>query len=267
MLPAKSTSAKLSLTACRDIIGDLFQPRPWIYWGDFLLTFAAGTYCFQRVRGGSLLQPHQGFQGSFSQTFFFIASCLLYYRAAMFIHEVVHQRGTGRLPLFRFVWNLLCGIPFLTPSFVYYTHIDHHRRQHFGTERDGEYLPLEHQPAWQVVFYLSWCLVIPLLAILRFFVLTPLAWLLPGFRQYVHQRASSMVMDPTYIRPLPKKRTLRIIYIQEAACFSVVSSCGRRRSPSIRPLAAAVCRACLPIGSLHRIHQFGADTRFASVAQ
>jgi hypothetical protein len=28
-----------------------------------------------------------------------------------------------------------------------------------------------------------------------------------------------MVMDPTYIRPLPKRKTLRVIYMQEAACF------------------------------------------------
>lgn len=200
------------------MISDLFRPQPWIYWTDFLLTFVAGTYCFQQVRGGSLLQPHQGFQGTLQQTFFFFASCLLYYRAAMFIHEVVHQRTTGRLAGFRFVWNLLCGVPFLMPSFVYYTHIDHHRRQHFGTERDGEYLPLEHQSPWQILFYLSWCFVIPLLAMFRFVVLTPLAWFIPGFRTFVHQRASSMVMDPTYIRPLPKRRTLRMIYLQEFAC-------------------------------------------------
>lgn len=219
MLQVKSNQPALSLRACRNAIGDLFGPRPWIYWTDFLVTFAAGTYCFQRVRGGSLFEPHQGFQGSFEQTFFFFATCLLYYRAAMFIHEVVHQRASGRLKVFRFVWNLLCGIPFLTPSFIYYTHIDHHRRKHFGTEHDGEYLPLEHQNAWQIAFYLSWCLVIPLLAIVRFLILTPLAWVIPGFRKFVHERASSMVMDPTYIRPLPKKATLRLIYLQELACF------------------------------------------------
>ena len=219
MLQSPKRQPALSLRECRNVIGDLFLPRPWIYWTDFLLTFAIGTYCFQQVRGGSLFQPHQGFQGTFQQTFFFFASCLLYYRAGMFIHEVVHQRTTGRLAGFRLVWNLLCGIPFLIPSFIYYPHIDHHRRQHFGTVRDGEYMPLEHQSICKILFYLSWCFVIPLLAILRFLVLTPLAWVIPGFRGWVHQHASSMVMDPSYIRPLPKKKTLRVIYMQEAACF------------------------------------------------
>ena len=215
-LPA---GAELSLRECRTAIGDLFQPKPWIYWTDFLTTFALGSLCFQQVRGGSLLEPHQGFTGGWQQAFFFVASCLLYYRASLFIHEVVHQRTSGRLPIFRFTWNLLCGIPFLIPSFVYYPHIDHHRRQHFGTAQDGEYMPLEHQTIAQILFYLSWCFVIPILAIVRFLVFTPLAWVIPGFRSFVHQRCSSMVMDPTYIRPLPKKRTMRLIYLQEFTCF------------------------------------------------
>lgn len=210
---------EISLRVCRNLIGDLFQPVAWIYWTDFLLTYAAGFYCFSRVYGGPIYQRHQGFQGTFEQAFFFILSCLLFYRAGMFIHEVVHQRASGRLKFFRFVWNLICGIPFLVPSFVYYPHIDHHRRKHFGTKRDGEYLPLEHQSIWQILLYLSWCFVIPLLAIFRFLVLTPLAWAIPGFRAFVHRHASSMVMDPTYIRPLPTKKTLRIIHLQEFACF------------------------------------------------
>lgn len=214
------SSNEFSLSKARAHISDLFRPRPLVYWTDFLVTYVVGMFCFQQVRGGSLLVPHQGFQGTFSQTFFFIASCLLFYRAAMFIHEIVHQRTAGRLTWFRFVWNVLCGIPFLVPSFVYYTHIDHHRRHHFGTESDGEYIPLANKPAWHTLFYLSWSFVIPILAIFRFLVLTPLAWCIPGFRQFVHQRASSMVMDPTYIRPLPKPEAMRIIYIQEFACFA-----------------------------------------------
>lgn len=210
---------EISVSSARAIVSDLFSPSPFIYWADFLLSYSVGLYCFQQVRGGSLLVPHQGMQWTVSQAFFFVISCLLFYRSAMFIHEVVHQRTTGRLRAFRFVWNVLCGIPFLIPSFIYYTHIDHHRRHHFGTDSDGEYLALANRPMWYSFFYLSWSFVIPILAIVRFVVLTPLAWLIPGFRKFVHQRASSMVMDPTYIRPLPPEKTLRVIYLQEACCF------------------------------------------------
>ncbi|GAA4450063.1 fatty acid desaturase [Novipirellula rosea] len=214
-----TSSSEFSFTESRRLIGDLFRAQAWIYWTDFLLTYAAGAFCFTQVYGGPIYGRHQGFQGTFEQTFFFFASVLLFYRASLFIHEVVHQRTNERLKWFRIVWNLLCGIPFLIPSFVYYTHIDHHRRKHYGTDHDGEYLPLEHQRGWQILFYLSWCFVIPIVAMVRFLVLTPLAWVIPGFRAFVHQHASSMVMDPTYIRPLPTKKTLKIIYIQELGCF------------------------------------------------
>ena len=208
-----------SIASARHAIADLFTPKPWIYWLDFLFTWGAGIYCFREVHGGPLYLPHQGFRGDFWQVFFFVASVFLFYRAVMFIHEVVHQRPSGRLPVFRMFWNLLCGIPFLIPSFIYYTHIDHHRRKHFGTDRDGEYVPLAKRPIWHALFFVSWGFVVPLLGVFRFTVLTPLAWCIPGFRQFVHQHASSMVMDPTYIRPLPTKQTMRMIYLQEAACF------------------------------------------------
>ena len=217
-MTAESTP-EFSIAEARRHINDLFPPKVWIYWCDFLITYLAGMVCFQCVRGGSLLVPHQGFQGTWSQAGFFFASCLLFYRASMFIHEIVHQRTANRLQAFSLVWNLLCGIPFLIPSFVYLTHIDHHRRQHFGTDKDGEYIPLASKHPGQIVFYLSWTFVIPLLAIVRFALLTPLAWLVPGFRKLVHRHASSMVMDPTYIRPLPTKETFRLIHLQELGCF------------------------------------------------
>ena len=208
-----------SLTNARQIVKDYFKPNPWIYWCDFLVSYSVGIYCFQQVRGANMLTPHQGFTGELSQVLFFFASCLLFYRCAMFIHEVVHHRN-GALPVFRFVWNLICGIPFLMPSFIYYTHIDHHRRSHYGTENDGEYIALVHRRPWYILYYLSWCLVIPALAVVRFLILTPIAWTVPGARAFIHRRASSMVMDPTYIRPLPTKRTMRLIYLQEAGCFA-----------------------------------------------
>lgn len=216
---SQESSRDFSLSQARSIVSHLFKIHPIIYWCDFLLSYGVGMYCFQRVRGGNMLIPHQGFTGTWSQAFFFVASSLLFYRAGMFIHEIVHQRGRDALPVFRFVWNLICGIPFLTPSFIYYTHIDHHRRAHYGTEHDGEYMPMRHRSPWFLLFYISWCLVIPILMVIRFLVLSPLAWIIPGFRNWIHQRCSSLVMDPTYIRPLPTRKTMRIIKLQELGCF------------------------------------------------
>ncbi|MDA0658584.1 MAG: fatty acid desaturase [Planctomycetota bacterium] len=212
-------TSPFSIAEARSLVKDLFPPNLAIYWTDFLGTYFLGIFCFQRVRGGPLWVPHQGWTGQWSQVTWFLASCLLFYRAAMFIHELVHQRN-DHMSQFRHAWNLLCGIPFLMPLFVYYPHIDHHRRSHYGTHHDGEYLPLAHFRVFFLVFYLSWSFIIPILAVFRFLILTPVAWVFPAVRTWVHARCSTMVMDPSYIRPLPSPRVLQEIRWQEACCFA-----------------------------------------------
>ena len=214
MTPRTSANhSTFSLSQARAIVQDLFRPNPWIYWCDYLITYFLAVRCFQAVRGGGLFTVHQGFTGEWSQVFWFVASCLLFYRAGLFIHELVHQRNSN-LRLFSVVWNVLSGIPFLTPTFVYYTHIDHHRRNRYGTDHDGEYMPLLHHRMWYTIFYLSWSFIIPIMVMIRFAFLTPIAWCFPNARVWIHQHISSLVMDPTYIRPLPTKSTQRLIYVQ-----------------------------------------------------
>ena len=129
-------------------------------------------------------------------------------RASLLFVKPLAER---KLVVFRVVWNLLCGIPFLLPSFIYYSHLDHHRRKLFGTEQDGEYLPLANMSPWWIVVYLSQCFWAPLLAVIRFSLVTPLIWLSPTLRRWIHQRASSLVMDPTYLRPVPTAAALHLI--------------------------------------------------------
>ncbi len=208
---------EFSLSEARRIVGEYFAPNPWIYWSDFLVSWTVGIACFQLVDFPQWATADTNWHWPI-RIVCFIVSSLLIYRCSLFIHELVHIRA-GEFTAFRFVWNLLCGIPFLIPTFVYYTHLDHHRRKHYGTKEDGEYIPLARLPAWQILFYLSQIFVIPLLAVFRFGVLTPLTWISPTVRHWALRRASSMIMDPTYIRPLPTKKTLRIIRIQEVLVF------------------------------------------------
>src|SRR5262249_31682280 len=58
-----------------------------------------------------------------------------------------------------------------------------------------------------------------------FGLLTPLTWLSPSLRRFIYQRASSLVMDPSYLRPLPTKTALRYIRSQELGCFVFLCSC------------------------------------------
>ncbi|HEV3003979.1 MAG TPA: fatty acid desaturase [Pirellulales bacterium] len=210
MLSGAHCSRNFSIRQAREIVKDLFVPNAAIYWSDFLLSIGLGAICFQIVR--------QATPFTAAQAIAYVVSCLAFYRAALFIHELVHLRS-GTFGAFRVTWNLLCGIPFFMPSFLYHTHVAHHARKHYGTREDGEYLPLGAGPRRDILLYLCQPFVIPLLAIVRFAIFTPIAWISPGFRRFVHERASSMVMDPGYVRPLPTTRELRLWRLQEAACF------------------------------------------------
>ena len=208
-----------SLAESRNLVRDLFTPNPWIYWTDFMVSILIGHGCSALVRGVFYIPSLPlGAQYVLSGVAF-IVSALAYYRAVMFTHELVHLRS-GTFTGFRIAWNLLCGIPFLVPSFTYYTHLDHHRRKHYGTKHDGEYLPWGNRNIWHLVYYMSQVFIIPILGIVRFGILTPLTWLHPKIRNWVHQHASSMIVDPTYVRPIPTSGDLRIIRLQEALCFA-----------------------------------------------
>ena len=220
-----------SLAETRHIIKDLFQPKPWIYWTDFLLSITLGSACFLAVAYGTA-------KWSLVQLALFLASGVLFYRAVLFTHEMVHMRA-NTFRLFRIVWNLLCGIPFLIPSFMYYTHVDHHMRSHYGTHQDGEYLPFASLRPIHMLFYIGQAFVLPLLGVFRFLVLTPLCWISPRLRQWAQTRASSMVIDPAYIRPLPTAKALRIFRLQETACFLLTLL-----------VAVRFCRGNLPVNLL-----------------
>ncbi len=212
-----SEHGEFSLSEARRIVGEYFKPNPWIYWPDFLLSMGIGVFFFGLVQYPETITTNVAWHWPIRIVGFLVSS-LLYYRAVLFIHELVHIRD-GEFRAFRIIWNLLCGIPFLAPSFTYYTHLDHHRRKHYGTDADGEYMPLANQSIWHILFYFSQIFIIPVLAVIRWGILTPLSWLSPKLRNLIHQRASSMVMDPMYIRPLPTPKTLRIIRLQEVLCF------------------------------------------------
>jgi fatty acid desaturase len=203
--------SEFSIGQARKIVADLFEPKPWIYWTDFLLSLIVGGACFRAVRFADNVAI---------STICFIVSCFLYYRVVLFTHEMTHLRE-GSFKAFRVVWNVLCGIPFLIPSYLYYIHLDHHKRKSYGTEEDGEYLALANGPRWKIVFYLAQSFVIPPLAWFRFLVLTPASWFCPPLRRWLHRHASSMIMDPGFVRPEPTDRERRIWRFQETGCFLV----------------------------------------------
>ena len=217
-------STQFSLAAARQIVRDLYEHRPWIYWTDFLSSLLLGSLAFTLCRRWHdllLVVTTTELPGWFSvacRGTLFLLCCACYFRAVNFIHEVVHLPDR-KFWLFKIVWNLLCGVLFLTPSFTHDGHLDHHRRRIFGTTADGEYLALGRLSRWWILVYLSQALWAPPLAVIRFGLLTPVSWLSPQIRDWVHRHCSSLVMDPRYLRPLPSPNKLRSIRIYEALCF------------------------------------------------
>ena len=83
-----------------------------------------------------------------------LVAALALYRALLFIHELTHIHRDA-LPGFRLAWNVLVGIPLLTPSFMYEgVHTLHHARTRYGTAEDPEYLPLGLMKPWTLPVFL-----------------------------------------------------------------------------------------------------------------
>jgi fatty acid desaturase len=211
--------SNFSFAQARTIVGDLQKPNAAIYWTDFLLSIIGGHLAFHAMyflprwlpSGSTWLWPAMGLS--------YVVCVLLYMRCVMFIHELIHLPKND-FKAFRIAWNALCGIFFLIPSFLYYPHVDHHRRKHYGTDHDGEYLSLSHHSPWFIVGFLLQALFIPFLALARFLIISPICWFIPGARRYVHRYASTMVVDPFYERTDDSPRLRRLIVFQEVLCFA-----------------------------------------------
>jgi len=216
---AKAEST-FSIRQAQGLVRSLNKPVAWIYWMDFLLSISIGHICFMALLNSSSWLAGSEVWKLSVQGMLYVVTVLAFLRSVMFTHELVHLPREG-YQAFRIVWNILCGIPFLIPSYMYYPHVDHHRRKSYGTDEDGEYLNLSHQPPRTIVIYLLLTLVTPMAGFLRFAVVTPLCWIFPTIRTWTFHRASSMVMDISYYRPEAGPAVHRIRFIQELGCFAV----------------------------------------------
>ncbi|MCO5141628.1 MAG: fatty acid desaturase [Oligoflexia bacterium] len=201
-----------TIQALKREVNDLFQPIPWIYWTDFLASVLIGYTSFFLAA----LRPFHPVTTGLC----FILSSIAIYRAALFIHELTHQTRES-IPGFSTAWNLLIGIPFMIPSFMYRgVHIDHHRKNLYGTIEDGEYLPLGAQSFSKSLAYIFQSLYLPLLLVLRFSLIGPLSIFHKRTRLLVMQKASSFAIHPNATRAIPRGRDLRNWIILEVLCFA-----------------------------------------------
>lgn len=192
--PARERRILQTMANAREIVQDLFAPRPLVYWTDLLVTasiawlsFAAAVVADGVVRGMA-----------------FTVAVFAFYRALAFTHELAHLKP-GALPGFRGVWHLLCSVPLLAPQFLYgAVHTPHHAREAYATERDAEYDALAGAPGKTVTLF-ALCVLQPILSIVRFAVLAPASLLSARVRRVVRVHASSMSLRIDYARDLPTR--------------------------------------------------------------
>ena len=186
---------KAMLKAAADLTRDLNTPRPAIYWTDLLLSATLGYGAL----AAAMLLPSMGWA-----VFAGVVAALALYRAESFIHELTHIKHAA-VPGFRLGWNLLVGIPLLTPSFMYEgVHNLHHAKTRYGTAEDPEYLPLALMRWWSLPVFILAAALAPVALLLRYAVLTPLSVIVPSLRRIVVERYSGLQINPSFRRKPPE---------------------------------------------------------------
>jgi fatty acid desaturase len=195
------------LRAAAELTRDLGAARAGIYWPDMLASAALG---YGALAGAILLANVWLASGCA------LVAALALYRALLFIHELAHIHRDA-LPGFRLAWNLLVGIPLLTPSFMYEgVHTLHHARTRYGTGEDPEYLPLGLMKPWTLPLFLLISVLLPPALLLRCAIVVPLCAFVPPLRRLVWQRFSSLSTNPQFRRKPPETGQARMVLWQEA---------------------------------------------------
>ena len=202
-------SASTAISDARALVGEFFIPRAAFYWIDLLLTLALGYSMAGIYLRSPLFSPWQLIS-------FTICGFALF-RAGSFVHEITHMRG-GQMLGFRVGWNLLCGIPMVMPSHFYENHIDHHNSHHYGTTRDGEYLPLGASPIGELFWFFAQVPVLPLYIALRL-LLSPITFVHPGLRNWALEHTSSYVINFRHRLTIPKNAPRKAWAALELACW------------------------------------------------
>jgi fatty acid desaturase len=140
-----------------------------------------------------------------------------FYRGLLFIHEVVHFRK--KMPGSRIMYNLIFGFPCRIPFFIHDPHRYHHLPNTFGTAQDPEYAYLKGSGFKTLFKPFLVGLLSPFLLIVRFGILPLVSWIFPTkWKVAIYQKASTIIVNPTYTRPLPTTEDLAMTQQEELGC-------------------------------------------------
>ena len=205
-VPAGADAA-FDLAAVRELLADLREPKPMVYFVDLLAS---------SILGWALFALAFRLEFGLASVLAFVAGGLLLYRGLAFIHELFHQQG---MKGFRLAWHLLIGVPLLLPVLLYLPiHQAHHSAKTYGTKEDGEYDQFRGRFWLMASKLFALNLVLPLALWLRFAVLTPLSFLVPVVRSRVIPEFIHLSLRIPFRAPDIKEAMRRESYLVEAAC-------------------------------------------------
>ncbi|MCH8478525.1 MAG: fatty acid desaturase [Wenzhouxiangella sp.] len=208
--PSSQPQQRQWIRQAHETVADLFERRPGLYWTALLLT---ALLAWSAVALYFLAPPWSAWQAAG-----LLVAGIALFRAGTFMHEIIHM-GRSEMRWFKRCWNLLVGIPLLMPWVLYRNHIEHHSRAHFGTPRDGEYLPLAAAPTRELIRYLLQIPVLSLMALARFGLAAPLSWIFPPLRRWLLSAGSAYVSNPHYRKPFPE-RERKHLFVVELLCLA-----------------------------------------------
>jgi fatty acid desaturase len=190
-IQARERAGQSLARQANDIARDLTRADPKVYWLDLAVTAAVTWLAF--AIAATAAQPGWTLVAG-------LVAILGLYRGISFIHELTHLKRDD-VPGFHFAWNVLIGVPWLTPSLLYEgVHILHHAKDRYGTARDPEYHPLARRPLHELAVFLGIAFLAPVGTLLRFGVLAPLGFLIPAVRRFTIAKASGMVINTHFSR-------------------------------------------------------------------
>jgi fatty acid desaturase len=211
---AAASDATRFVRDAQALVRDLLVPDVARYSIDFLASIAVAYAAFVvYLRADAFSAVHIAA---------FLACGVAMFRAVAFTHELTHRRGRG-FKAFTVAWNVLCGIPFLVPSFLYGDHGSHHANHAYGTWADPEYLVRRSGSRIGPVIFLLLPVVYPALPVVRFLILTPLAAVSGNVNRLVWTYGSSLyIMNESYRRELDGTASSPARWVQEIACAAWV---------------------------------------------
>ena len=229
---ARDEDDRALLRAAAELTRELGKAKGHIYWPDMLGSAVVGYTAL----AGAIFAP-----ALWLTVVLGVVSTLALYRALLFIHELTHLHRDA-LPGFRTAWNLLVGIPMLTPSFMYEDgHTIHHSRKRYGTPEDPEYLPLALMKPWSLPLFVLIALLAPIGLVLRYGVLAPLGLLIPPLRRLNWARFSTLAINPDFRRrPADPQNKLRFVLLETGAAIWGIVLIASLIVIGWRPLAVAL---------------------------